>query len=472
MTASATVKPADGLHLESAGVVVVGAGAAGLTAALRVAEAKVPVVVLERDRLAAGSTALSAGLIPAAGTRFQHAKGIADSTQLFAADISAKAHGEADPSLVRVVSEGAAPTVEWLADAHGFPFEVIDNFNYPGHSAFRMHGLPSRSGAELIDRLRGAAERADIPILNRSIVTTLFAEADGRIAGVGCSRGGADELIGCDALILACNGFGGNRQLVARYIPEIAEAIYFGHAGNQGDAILWGQQLGADIRCLSAYQGHGSVAIPHNVLITWACISEGGFQINRDGRRFSNEALGYSEHAAEVMRQPGGVAYEIFDERIAAIARQFPDFRDAEKAGALLDANTIEQLAERVNVPAATLAAEFEEVARARQLRKPDRFGRSFHSQSALNPPYRAIKVTGALFHTQGGLMITPETRVLRPDGIPFSNLFAAGGAAIGVSGNSASGYLSGNGLLTATVFGRLAGEHAAGSARNLCLPR
>jgi fumarate reductase flavoprotein subunit len=207
---------------------------------------------------------------------------------------------------------------------------------------------------------------------------------------------------------------------------------------------------------------------PHNVLITWACISEGGIQVNREGRRFSNEALGHSEQAAEVMRQPGGIAYEIFDERIAAIARQFADFRDAEKAGAPSGANTIEELAALLDIPAAALASEFDELERARQSRLPDRFGRSFSSQSELAPPYRAIKVTGALFHTQGGLMITPETSVVRPNGVAFPNLFAAGGAAIGVSGNSASGYLSGNGLLTATVLGRLAGEHPARLARDL----
>jgi succinate dehydrogenase/fumarate reductase flavoprotein subunit len=168
-TVKPVVKPADGLRFASAGVVIVGAGAAGLCAALRAAEARVPVVVIERGRLPAGSTALSAGLIPAAGTRFQRAKRIADSAPLFAEDILAKAHGEAEPSLVRVVSEGAAPTVEWLADRYGFPFEVIANFNYSGHSAFRMHGLPRRSGAELIDRLRSAAEQAGIVILNNAI---------------------------------------------------------------------------------------------------------------------------------------------------------------------------------------------------------------------------------------------------------------------------------------------------------------
>jgi hypothetical protein len=154
---------------------------------------------------------------------------------------------------------------------------------------------------------------------------------------------------------------------------------------------------------------------PHNALITWACISGGGFQVNSKGRRLSNEALGYSEQAAEVMRQPGGFAYEIFDERIAAIARQFPDFRDAEKVGALSGANTIEELAALVDIQLAALASEFGELARARESRMPDRFGRNFSSQSELKPPYLAVKVTGALFHTQGGLMITPKMRVVRP---------------------------------------------------------
>jgi fumarate reductase flavoprotein subunit len=463
MSERAEVKSATGLRFNNAGVVIIGAGAAGFCAALRAADAGRSVVVIERDKLPAGSTALSAGLIPAAGTRFQRAKGITDSAQLFADDIQRKAHGEAAPLLVEAVSRGAAPTVEWLADRLGIPFEVIDNFNYSGHSAHRMHGLPTRSGAELIDRLRTAVEQSAIPILTDSVVTTLYAEADGRIAGIGCLRGDSEERIGCDALILACNGFGGNRALVAEHIPEIADAIYFGHAGNQGDAILWGRQLGADVRALAAYQGHGSVAMPHNILITWACISEGGFQVNRAGQRFSDESLGYSEQAAEVMRGADGIAFEVFDERIAAIARQFPDFRDAEKAGAILQAGTIAKLAALIGATSEALRAELDHIASARGSQTPDRFGRVFQPGSELKPPFLAIKVTGALFHTQGGLMITPTARVIRPDGTPLPNLFAAGGAAVGVSGNSARGYLSGNGLLSATVFGRLAGEKAAG---------
>lgn len=186
-----------------------------------------------RDRartvLPSGSTALSAGLIPAAGTRFQRDKGIGDSPELFAADIQRKAHGESDPAIVEVLARGAGPLIEWLADRYGLPFDVVDNFNYSGHSALRMHGLPSRSGRELIDRLRSAAEANDIVILTERIAERLLLAAEGGIAGIEIVRGdGARERIGCDALILACNGYGGNPELVRRFIPEMAGALYFG----------------------------------------------------------------------------------------------------------------------------------------------------------------------------------------------------------------------------------------------------
>ncbi len=108
---------------------------------------------------------MSAGLVPAAGTRFQRAKGIADSAELFAADIIRKAHGESDSMIVEVLSRGAGPLVEWLSDRYGLSFNVVDDFNDPGHAALRVHGLPTRTGRELIDRLRSAAEANGIVIL-------------------------------------------------------------------------------------------------------------------------------------------------------------------------------------------------------------------------------------------------------------------------------------------------------------------
>jgi len=447
----------------SAAVVIIGGGAAGLCAALAAHEAGAEVVVLERDAVPRGSTALSAGLIPAAGTRWQRALGVNDDPGLFAADIARKSHGEADPVLAGLVSREAGPAVEWLADRYGLPFSLVHDFDYPGHSARRMHGLPSRSGLELIDRLRAAADGAGISLIVNAAATSLYADDARCIKGVEIARpDGSSDSIGCRVLILACNGYGGAPDLVARHIPEMRGALYFGHPGNRGDAAIWGQALGARLRDMSGYQGHGSVAHPHGILISWAVIMEGGFQVNASGERFSDESRGYSEQAAVVLAQAGGTVFDIFDERIAAIARQFEDFRQAEAGGAVIEAATIASLARRLDLPPGSLAENFAEVDEAKRCGRKDRFGRSFAGRPPLAPPFKAVKVTGALFHTQGGIAVDAQARAMSTQGKPLPNLFAAGGAAAGVSGSQASGYLSGNGLLTATVLGRIAGRNAA----------
>lgn len=438
----------------SVGTLIIGAGAAGLTAALVAQAAGEAVLLAEADAVPAGSTALSAGLIPAAGTRFQAVAGIDDGADRFARDIQAKAHGKNDPGLVDAMAHGSGPVVEWLADRHGLPFSVITDFDYPGHSRRRMHGLPTRSGRELVDRLRGAAEAAGIDIACGRRADRLYHDGD-RITGARFRRpdGGTEDL-GCDRLILACNGFGGNRAMVARHMPAIRDALWFGHDGNRGEAVIWGEALGAEIRHLGAYQGHGNVAHPHGILITWAAIMEGGVQVNLNGERFWNESRGYSEAARAVLAQPEGLAWAIFDARIAGIARQFEDFRQAEAQGAVRAADSIADLARVTGLPPETLRDTLTGI----RFDAPDRFGRRF-APPGLRPPYRAVRVTGALFHTQGGLLVDPATaRVRRRDGGVFANLHAAGGAACGVSGEADDGYLSGNGLLSAVTLGAIAG--------------
>lgn len=437
-------------------VLIVGAGAAGLVAALSAHEAGRDVLVLERDAKPSGSTALSAGLIPAAGSRLQMAAGINDSADLFAADIQAKAKGENDQALVDLLAKNAGPVVDWLVERHSLAFSVVDDFDYPGHSRRRMHGLPTRAGRELVDALRSRCESVGIDIVCEACVDTLFHDG-ATITGVGLSRpDGQIETIGCAALILACNGFGGNRELVRSHMPEIEGAVWFGHDGNKGEAILWGHDLGAQSRHLGAYQGHGNVAHPHGILITWATITEGGFQVNTAGERFWDESQGYSEAARAVLAQPGGVAYTIFDARIAQIARQFADFQEAEAQGAVITADSFEELETVLGLPEGSLRREVSQIPPGDQ----DRFGRQTPDKP-LSPPFCAAKVTGALFHTQGGLVVDEQARVLQGGEVPFTNLFAAGGAACGVSGAGDAGYLSGNGLLSAVVLGRIAGVNA-----------
>jgi fumarate reductase flavoprotein subunit len=433
---------------------IIGAGACGMVAALSAHEAGQHVLVIEADAAPSGSTALSAGLIPAAGTAIQRAAGIIDTAALFAHDIQSKAKHEHDPALVDLMATHAAGVIDWLADAHGLPFSVVADFDYPGHSRRRMHGLPTRSGAELIDALRARCETLDIDIICERRAHALF-HTDGDITGVRVARpDGGLETIGCGRLILACNGFGGNRELVGQHMPEIETGLWFGHDGNRGEAILWADQIGAQTQHLGAYQGHGNVAHPHGILITWAVITEGGFQVNRDGHRFWNESQGYSEAARAVLAQPGSDAFAIFDARIAAIARQFEDFKRAESVGAVKTSDTLDGLATALGLPVDTMQTTLNTL----PLGGTDTFGRRF-GETPLAPPYYGVRVTGALFHTQGGLRVNGSAQVLKTDGTPFATLYAGGGAACGVSGRRDSGYLSGNGLLSAVVLGRLAGQ-------------
>ncbi|MEM0906822.1 MAG: FAD-dependent oxidoreductase [Pseudomonadota bacterium] len=455
-----SVQAASGPFAAEAEVLVVGAGACGLTAALAAHDAGAEVVVLERDAVPAGSTSLSAGLIPAAGTRWQAAEGIDDSAAALAKDILSKSKGAADNVLVEAASTAAGPALDWLADHHGLPFELVDGFVYPGHSVRRMHAMPERSGRALVDRLRAAAEAAGILIITDARAHTLLM-AGKRVRGVAMSRpDGAEERVGCRALVLASNGYGGNKAYVAQHIPSLADALWFGHDGNDGTALTWGEALGADLADLSGHQGHGSVAHPHGILITWATITGGGFQVDGTGKRFSDESEGYSEQAARVLACPGGIAFTIFDSRIAEIAVQFEDFQRADAAGAILRADTAKELASRLGVPPDALEDTLCEVAALQEAGATDSFGRRWDTPP-LAPPYCGVKVTGALFHTQGGLKTDGKGRVLRA-GAPVPGLWAAGGAAVGVSGPTAAGYLSGNGLLTAVAMGRVAGESAA----------
>jgi fumarate reductase flavoprotein subunit len=451
-------------------VAIVGAGGAGLSAALAAREAGAEVWLFERDPLPRGSTAMSSGMIPAAGTRFQKARGIDDDPERFAADILAK-NGGANAAMAHRLAGAAAATVERLVDRWGVRLELVEGFLYPGHSRPRMHAPPSRSGEELVGALLAACEDAGAVLVNGARVEALFVErgrdgAIARVAGLLVRRGKGSEAVRARAVVLACCGFAGARDLVRRHVPEMAEAPCHGHPGNEGDALRWGEALGAALADLDAYQGHAGLAVPHGILVTWAIVSEGGIQVDLGGERFADESLGYSEQAARLLARPGGLGWILFDTRRRALARAFEDFRRAEALGAIREAADRAELAALTGLPPAALARTLDEVEACARGERADRFGRDFTRHPPLAPPFCAVKVTGALFHTQGGLEVDGQGRVLRPDGTVIEGLYAAGGAARGVSGRGAAGYLSGNGLLSAIVLGRIAGKAAALSVR------
>lgn len=446
-----------------ADVLIIGAGGCGLSAALAASDEGVDVVVLEQSKTPLGTTSMSTGLIPAAGTPEQKAQKIKDSPGQFFNDIMAKNKFGADPVIVERVCEMSADTVRWLRDEHNIPLTLVDGFTYPGHSARRMYGTQNRTGEELMAALEHAAESADVMIVTQAVATDLMIDENQTVKGVRYTRpDGSVEKIGCHALVLACCGFAANEDMIAKYIPELKNAIPHTHSASQGFATKWGEILNAQIADMDSYQGHAGLAAGHGIPILWPSIMEGGIQVNHLGQRFSNEARGYSEQAATVLAQPQQTVWSIFDTRIEKVLSQFNDYRDAQSAGAIVTANSIAELADTIGVDGHKLEATFANVDDAIESGVPDTFGRTFEQGQQLAPPYLAVKVTGAIFHTQGGLCVDKDARVLRNDGRPLPNLFAGGGAARGISGSGASGYLAGNGLLTATTLGRIAGQQAA----------
>ena len=462
----AGILPPDTPHVP---VAIVGAGACGLTAALMLSDAGVDCVLLERDAAPSGSTALSSGFIPAAGTRVQIAAGVADSAGHFAADIQTKAHGTAASHLVAAYTQAIAPAIDALQARHGIAFVLLDGFLYPGHSTQRMHAVPEKTGVGLMARLQQAAANAQIPVIGNALVRELWIDGPAnapKVQGLAYQRpDGTLEYLSCDVLILACNGFGGNADMVRDMLPEMREATFAGHSGNDGSAIAWGKSLGAKLADLGGYQGHGSWAVPQGALISWALMMEGGVQINANGQRFHDETQGYSEASVKVLAQPGGVAWNVFDAPLLELARSFPDFCEAEAAGALKTCADAAALAALLGCEMGTLKATLGSI----DAGSVNADGRIF--KRALQAPYYAVKVTGALFHTQGGLAIDAHCRVLGEEGSPFPNLLAAGGAAGGVSGNAVWGYLSGNGLLSAVAGGFIAAQTASQLLQNTSTP-
>lgn len=446
-------------------VVVVGGGACGLTAAIAARRQGADVVVLERDPHPAGSTAMSYGGICAADTQAQTKAGIEDAADTFFEDIMAITKGQTDPALARTIADNAGPTLDWLTEQLGFDLEVEVQWAGLGHSNLRLHAPPGRSGEVLMGMLLSAAEREGVDILTQSRVTDLIVDTTDRILGVVVTTPDGEEQFGVGQLILATCGYGANEELIEQHMPELEGAQYYGHEGNEGDALLWGQELGAAYDDLSAYQALGSLSSPGNLVIPHTLLIGGGAQINKNGERFEDEMHDISGQALTILEQPGKEIWMVTDKTLHdEAASRFEEYSDAVKLNLCKSGDSWQELAEQIKVPAEALSTTMADLEAFKNGEKQDPFGRDFTGTKSLEPPFFAIKVTGALFHTQGGLCINDEARVVRPDGSVFPNLFAGGGAARSVSGPSVWGYLPGMGICTAVTLGKLAGETAAAS--------
>ena len=444
-------------------VLVVGAGACGLAAAIAAHDAGAQVAILEKRERPGGNSSLSTGSVPGAGSRFQREAGIVDSPDVMLADLL-RLSGESElPELVRRMAAISAELCEWLVDSVGARMALITDYCHVGHTIPRLHAPVSRRGQDLVDDLLAAVARRDIPLATSNPVQTLYVSPEGAVVGVAVGGKGVEaSRIGARSVILASNGFAANRELVKQYCGEIAGAEYFGALGSEGEAVLWARELGARLANMQAYQGYAAVAYPHGSLLSWTTIEKGGVLVNAHGERFGNEDLGYSAYARHVLAQDAYV-YAVFDERIMTLASKEDEFRELAAHGGLKSADSPESLALLFKLPADALARTITAFNEAAAGKAEDALGRKRFGMAPLTGRLWLCRVTPGLFHTQGGLAVDTEGRVLRDDGSVVAGLFAGGGAAAGISGRAgAGGYASGNGLLTAVGLGYLSGRAAA----------
>ena len=450
---------------EPVSVIVVGAGAAGCVAALRAAALGASVVLLEKEEHGA-TIERGGGWIFAAGTRWQAAAGISDSPEQFAADVQAKNGGLADPEVLLALTRASAAVAHWLADEVGVPLVLESEAGRPDdpHVTHRcLVDREGRGGPGFLALVRAACARhprIDLRIGTGAagLIVEEAAGDGGRVAGV-LAAGGPE--LRADAVILAAGGFGASRERLAHWIPEAAGMELVGGPGNTGEAIEWGANLGAGLAHMSAFQGHSQFVQGALLRLSPGIPGEGGIFVNSRGERFAREDVNYSAFALEIARQPGGEAVEIFDERIRAAVEQQWMMKVARERGLYTTAATAAELAAQHGLPAAALAATlvaYEQACRT----GGDPLGRTL-LREPLRPPYHAARIVPVLAHTQGGLVVDAGMRVLRADGSgAIPGLLAVGGTMAGLSGDSADGYYSGNGLLAALCGGWIAASTAA----------
>lgn len=439
-------------------VVVIGAGGAGLSAAIEAASRGKKVIVLEKQGIVGGNTNFATGGLNAAGTIEQKGRGIDDSPQAHFDDTMKGGHGFNTPALVSRLAEAAPDAVEWLK---GLGADMSDVGKMAGSSVPRSH-RPSGGaavGPHLMKILKQSSEGKGIPIRLHNKVTGLLTDKNGGVTGVTVSGIKKDYKIHSKAVIIATGGFGSNANLIGQMRPELKDFPTSNHPGATGDAISWIDQIKADTLHMSFIQTHPTGEKSSHILITEAVRGNGAILVNKEGIRFTNEMVTRDELSAAILKQSGKCAYIVFGE---AVRQSLAVIENYIMQRLVSQGETVQELAAAAGLPYDALASTIEEYNICQAAGIDETFGRAaIDMPRSIDAPYYCIEIEPVIHHTMGGIRIDDRARVLHADGTPVQGLFAAGEVTGGLHGDNR---LGGNAIADIVVFGRIAGAEAAGA--------
>ena len=451
--AAAAEKTAETLDCD---VVIVGAGGAGLTAAVRATQAGAKVLVLEKMPFVGGNSLKASGGMNCADTKFQAALDITDSgVPEFIEDTMNGGHGINDLALVTTMAEKSSEAVDWL-ESIGAPLPKVAATGGTVHKYLHSPEDGSPVGEYLVAKLDEEAKKNGIEVMLNTTATEILMDG-GAAVGVKAEDAAHEYTINAKAVVLATGGFGANFDLMCSFNPSLANAVTTNHPGATGDGILMAEAVGAATVDMDQIQLHPTVYQATSMLVSEKMRSLGAILVNQDGVRFTNDLATRDAVSNAELEQPGGYAWIIFDQNLVDNNKSAAKYIEQ---GMAVTGDTYEALAEAMNVDAEAFVKTMETWNEAVATGEDAEFGRNNGMDADLSTaPFFAIQIAPGIHHTMGGVKIDTATRVIDTEGQPIPGLFAAGETTGGVHGGNRIG---GNAVCDFVVFGRIAGANAA----------
>ncbi|WGU92492.1 flavocytochrome c [Paenibacillus dendritiformis] len=437
-------------------IIIVGAGGAGMSAALEAKEKGMNPVIFEKMPIAGGNTMKSSSGMNASQTKFQKEQGIEDNNDLFYEETLKGGHGTNDKEMLRFFVDNSASAIEWL-DSIGIR---LNNITITGGMNEKRTHRPedgSAVGQYLVNGLVRNVQEKEIPLFVNANVTEIT-EKDGKVNGVKVLFNNNDEkTIAADAVVVTTGGYGANMDMIGEVRSDLKGLVTTNQEGSTGDGIKMIEKLGGVTVDMDQIQVHPTVQQEKSYLIGEAVRGEGAILVSSEGKRFTNELDTRDNVTAAINKLPEKSAYLVFDSGVKSRAKAIEQY---DKMGFVIQGETIEALAKEIGVPADELTATLNTWNNAVKNKEDAEFGRTTAMDNDLSgAPYYAIKIAPGIHYTMGGVKINTNTEVLNKDGQPIPGLFAAGELTGGLHGQNRIG---GNSVAEIIIFGRQAGIKSA----------